>query len=184
MSRIGKMPIKIENGASVTVVNGGEFGHQLVTVTGPNGTLTRSIRHGVKVAVEGDQIIVTRDNDLKQNKAYHGLYRSLIANMVTGVTTGFKKELEIIGIGYRADNQGDKIVFSLGYAHKIEYVPPVGVTVTVTDQTQITVSGADFQQVGESAAKIRSFREPEPYQGKGIKYKTEQIRRKSVKKGA
>lgn len=184
MSRIGKNPITIPNGVTVEVKNGGEFGHQEVVVTGPKGTLTRAIRKGVTVAVADGKVTLVRDSELKQIKSFHGLYRSLINNMIKGVTEGFKRELEIVGIGYRAEQQGDKIVFSLGYSHKIDYVPPMGIAINVADQTFVTVEGIDKQLVGEVAAKIRSFREPEPYKGKGVKYKEEQIRRKSVKKGA
>lgn len=184
MSRIGNNPITIPNGVTVEVKNGGEFGHQEIVVNGPKGNLTRSLRKGITAQVADGKVTFTRESETKQMKSYHGLYRSLVNNMVKGVSEGYKRELEIIGIGYRAEQQGDQIVFSLGYSHKINYVPPMGITINVKDQTEITVEGVDKQLVGEVAAKIRSFREPEPYKGKGVKYKDEQIKRKSVKKGA
>ncbi len=184
MSRIGKLPITIPAGVTVEIKNGGRYGHQEVTVTGPKGTLTESLRQGVTASMEDGVMMVARDDDEKQNRSFHGLYRTLINNMVTGVTTGFKKELSIIGIGYRGEMQGDKAVFSLGFAHKIDYQPPVGVTIKIDNQTEVTIEGIDRQLVGEVAAKIRDFRKPEPYKGKGVRYKDEQVRRKSVKKGA
>jgi len=181
MSRIGNAPITIPEGVEVIIQKGGDYNHQHVVATGPKGTLERSIRHGVNAVLADGVINFTRDNEQKQTKSYHGLYRSLVAGMVEGVSEGFKKELEIVGIGYRAESQGDKIIFSLGYSHKIELVPPEGVTITIDDQTRVSVEGIDKQLVGETAAKIRSFRKPEPYKGKGVRYKDEQIRRKSVK---
>jgi large subunit ribosomal protein L6 len=181
MSRIGKNPITIPNGVTVNVEKGGRFGHLQITVTGPKGTLQESLRAPVVVAVEDNQVVVTRPNDLKQNRSYHGLYRALIANMVEGVTNGYSKDLEIVGIGYRAEQKGESIVLSLGYSHKIEYNPPAGITAQATDQTQIKISGIDKTLVGQEAAKIRAFRKPEPYKGKGVRYKGEQVARKSVK---
>jgi large subunit ribosomal protein L6 len=184
MSRIGKSPITIPAGVTVDVKQGGDFGHQIVTVTGPKGSLSRSLRHSINVEVKDGIVNLTRDNEENQTRAFHGLYRSLIQNMITGVTEGYRKDLEIQGIGYRAEMQGDKMVLSLGYAHKIEYRPPQGITVNVKDQVEISIEGIDNQLVGEVAAKIRAFRKPEPYKGKGVRYKNEQVRRKSVKKGA
>lgn len=181
MSRIGKSPITIPQGVTVEVTSGGEFGHQLVTVNGPKGSMQRSIRQPITVEVQDGEVQVARSNNLQQNRSYHGLYRALIANMVHGVSEGFKRELEIVGIGYRAEQKGEMVVFSLGYSHKIEFQPPVGITVSVQDQTQVTVEGVDKQLVGEAAARIRAFRAPEPYKGKGVRYKGEQIIRKSVK---
>jgi large subunit ribosomal protein L6 len=181
MSRIGKAPITIPQGVTVEVKAGGAHAHQLVSVNGPMGNLEESIRPGVKVVVQDGQVLVTRDNDTKQNKSYHGLYRALINNMVNGVTTGYTKELQIVGIGYRAEMQDDKIILSVGHAHKISYQPPAGITLSVKDQTEVSISGIDRQLVGEVAAKIRSFRKPEPYKGKGIRYRGEAVRRKSVK---
>lgn len=181
MSRIGKLSIQIPQGVTVEVKNGGKFAYKEISVTGPKGTLSEPIQRGVSVKVEGDQVIVERDSDSKQNRSYHGLYRSLINNMVVGVTEGFKRELEIVGIGYRAELSGNAVVFSLGYSHKITYNPPAGINVSVAEQTKVTVEGANKQLVGEVAAKIRQFRKPEPYKGKGVRYKGEVVRRKSAK---
>lgn len=181
MSRVGNAQIQIPEGVTVDVQKGGDYGHLIVTVTGPKGTLSESIRGEIDVKIEDGNVNVSRGNDEKQTKAYHGLYRSLINNMVLGVTEGYSKELEIVGIGYRAEQQGNDILFSLGYSHKINLTPPEGVIVTITDQTNIKVEGADKQKVGETAAKIRSFRKPEPYKGKGVKYVDETIKRKSAK---
>lgn len=184
MSRIGKKEIQLPQGVEVKVVDGGEFGYKKVVVTGPKGTLEQSIQRGVDVIVEGTTVNVTRASDSKQDRAFHGLYRTLIHNMVEGVVTGYKKDLEIVGIGYRAEMQGKKLVLSVGYSHKINYEPPVGINITVTDQVNVSVDGADKQLVGEVAAKIRAFRKPEPYKGKGIRYKGEKIRKKSTKGAA
>lgn len=183
MSRVGKNPITIPAGVSVEVTPGGRYGHLLVKVNGPKGGLEESIRQPINVEVTEGQVLVTRPNDLKQVRSYHGLYRALIANMVKGVTDGYDIDLEIIGIGYRGEQKADGASFSLGYSHKIDYVPPMGVVVTIADQTQIKVSGANKELVGREAAKIRGFRPPEPYKGKGIRYKGEEVRRKSVKQG-
>ncbi len=183
MSRIGNAPVTIPTGVTVEVTEGGEYGHQQVKVTGPKGELVKSIRKPIIVAVEEGKVVVKRPNDEKQIKSYHGLYRSLINNMVKGVTDGFEIDLEIVGIGYRAEQQGEKVIFSLGYAHKIELVPPAGVTVLITDSTNVKVSGYDKELVGQTAAKIRGYRPPEPYKGKGVRYKDEQILRKSAKQG-
>lgn len=183
MSRIGNAPITIPAGVTVEVLPGGDYGNQLVKVTGPKGELQQSVRRNITVKQDGESLIVERANEEKQTKSFHGLYRALIANMIKGVTEGYEKELEIVGIGYRAEQQGDKVVFSLGYAHKIELEPPEGIVVQVTDQTKIKVSGIDKDLVGRVAAQIREYRPPEPYKGKGIKYKNEQILRKSVKQG-
>jgi len=181
MSRIGRSPITIPAGVTVEISKGGDFAHQLVTVTGPKGTLSESIRPGISAEVNGTEIIVSRKDDQKQTRSNHGLYRSLIANMVKGVAEGFTKELQIVGIGYRAELQGEKLVMSLGFAHKVEFVPPQGIVIEVKDQTEVKVSGIDKQMVGEVAAKLRSYRSPEPYKGKGVRYKDEIVRRKSVK---
>lgn len=181
MSRIGKAEIQLPEGVTVEVKDGGKFYYKEVNVTGPNGTLTESIRRGVSIQVQDGKVNVSRDNESKQNKAYHGLYRALINNMVEGVTKGYSKELSIVGIGYRAEAQGEKVVFSLGYSHKIEFIPPVGITIQIEDQTKVKVSGANKQLVGEVAAKIREFNPPEPYKGKGVRYKDENVRRKSAK---
>jgi large subunit ribosomal protein L6 len=181
MSRIGYKEIKIPAGTTVEVLDGGEFAYKLVKVTGPKGSLEVSLRRGVEPKVEGDTMTFERHNESKQVKSYHGLYRSLVNNMITGVTEGYTKRLEIVGIGYRAEQQGTKVVFSIGYSHKIELEPPVGIEVKIEEQTKITVTGADKQLVGEVAAKIRSFRKPEPYKGKGIRYADEVVKRKSAK---
>ncbi len=183
MSRIGNAPITIPEGVTVKVTKGGDFYHQLVTVTGPKGSLNESIRYGVTVSVEDGIVTLKREDDKKQNRAYHGLYRSLINNMIIGVSEGYKKELELVGIGYRAEMQGEKLNLSLGFSHKIDFVPPAGIEILVEDQTKLTVSGIDKQAVGETAAKIRGFRPPEPYKGKGVRYSGEVVRRKSVKQG-
>jgi large subunit ribosomal protein L6 len=181
MSRIGNAPITIPAGVTVELKDGGNFHYLEVIVNGPKGTLSESVRRPITLEVKDGEVLVSRPNNEKQNRSYHGLYRSLIANMVQGVTEGYKRELEIIGIGYRAEQQGEQVVFSLGYAHKINLVPPAGVTITIQDQTKIAVEGVDKQKVGQTAAKIRSFRPPEPYKGKGIRYSDEQVHRKSVK---
>ena len=183
MSRIGNKPVTIQDGVTVSIEDGGRFGHKVVKVNGPLGELSEDVRSPIEVKVEENNVVVTRPNDEKANKALHGLYRALIANMVEGVTAGYKKELEIVGIGYRAEQQGEQVVFSLGYAHKINLVPPAGINVEIQDQTKITVSGIDKQLVGKIADLIRSYRKPEPYKGKGVRYKGEQILRKSVKQG-
>jgi len=179
MSRIGKMPIVIPKGVDVKIENG-----NTVTVKGSKGQLTQKFSTDMTIKVEDGQIVIERPSDLKRHKAFHGLTRSLINNMVVGVSEGFKKELEINGVGYRAALQGKTLVLSLGYSHPVEMVPPEGITVEVPAPTKITVSGYDKQAVGEFAAKVRSKRKPEPYLGKGVKYADERIRRKEGKTGA
>ena len=154
-----------------------------LTVKGPKGTLTSSVHQNMEIIKEGNQIIVNRPNDLKQNRALHGLTRSLIANMVTGVTQGFEKNLEIIGVGFRAQKQGKKLVLTLGYSHPVEIEEPAGITIDVPAPDKITVKGIDKQLVGEIAAIIRSKRPPEPYKGKGIRYVGEYVIRKEGKTG-
>ena len=178
MSRIGKMPVKIPAGVEVKL-----NGHDM-TVKGPNGTLSASFHRNMTIAKDGDTIIVTRPDDEKLNRSLHGLTRALIANMVTGVTKGFEKKLEIVGVGFRAQKQGKKIVLTLGYSHPVEIEEPKGITIEVPTQNTIIVKGADKQLVGEIAAQIRSKRPPEPYKGKGIKYADEFIIRKEGKSGA
>lgn len=178
MSRIGKLPIPIPD--KVTV----EVSDHTVTVKGPKGTLTMSAHPAVAVQVKDRQVVCGRSSDEKFAKALHGLTRSLIANMVLGVTRGFEKRLELVGVGYRAAMQGPNLSLTLGYAHPIVYPIPSGIRIEVKDQTQVTVSGMDKQLVGAVAAKLRSFRPPEPYKGKGIKYSEERIRRKAGKTGA
>ncbi len=181
MSRIGLKEIQIPQGVSVEIKDGGNFDYKQVVVTGPKGTLMESIRRGVDFEIADNVLKVKRESETKQNKSYHGLYRSLISNMITGVVNGFSKSLEIVGIGYRAEQQGNKTIFSLGLSHKVEIVPPEGIVIEVEDQTKVKISGIDKQKVGEIATKIRAFRSPEPYKGKGIRYAGEQVRRKSSK---
>ena len=175
MSRIGKQPVEIPDKVQVTVSG------QTVTVKGPNGELTLDVHPEISVAVEGDEVRVTRPADLPRHKALHGLTRSLISNMVEGVTEGYQKTLEIQGVGYRAQKSGAGLRLNLGFSHPVEYDAPAGITLDCPDQTTIVVSGADKQLVGQTAAEIRSFRPPEPYKGKGIRYKDEQVRRKAGK---
>ena len=177
MSRIGKQPIAVPAGVTVTINAGNE-----VVVKGPKGTLTQSFDTAMNIALEENNVVVTRPNDLKRNRALHGLTRTLIANMIEGVTNGFTKVLEINGVGYRAQKQGKKLVLSLGYSHPVEMEDPEGLTSAV-DGNKITVSGIDKAAVGQYAAEIRDKRRPEPYKGKGIKYIDEVIRRKEGKTG-
>jgi len=178
VSRIGRMPIEVPKGVDVKIEN-----DNLVTVKGPNGTLSKKLHRDMIIKLENGQIIVQRPSDIKMHKALHGLTRTLIANMVEGVTKGFEKELEINGVGYRAQKQGKKIILSLGYSHPVEMEDPAGITSEVPAPNRIIIKGADKQAVGEYAAKIREKRLPEPYKGKGIKYVTEVIRRKEGKTG-
>ena len=178
MSRIGRMPIAIPAGVTVTIA---ENNH--VTVKGPKGTLERALPLEMTIKQEGDEVVVSRSNDLKKNKALHGLTRTLIHNMVVGVTEGYEKVLEVNGVGYRAAKQGNKLVLSLGYSHPVEMVDPEGVTSVLDGQNIIKIQGIDKEKVGQYAAEIRDKRKPEPYKGKGIKYSTEVIRRKVGKTG-
>ena len=178
MSRIGKMPIAIPAGVTVTIAENNK-----VTVKGPKGTLERVFPNDMKIEVEGSEIKVTRPNDLKREKSLHGLTRTLINNMVVGVTTGFEKKLEINGVGYRAAKSGKKLNLTLGYSHPVEMEDPEGVETVVEGQNVIIVKGCDKEKVGQFAAEIRDKRRPEPYKGKGIKYADETIRRKVGKTG-
>lgn len=175
MSRIGKNPIAIPQGVEVKIDD------HVVTVKGPKGTLTNEFLKDVNIEVKDNQILVTLANEKAAN--VHGLTRTLIANMVTGVTDGFEKALEINGVGYRAQKQGNKVVLTLGYSHPVEYEAPEGITIDVPSQNSIIVKGIDKQLVGQVAANIREYRLPEPYKGKGIKYVGEHIRRKEGKAG-
>ena len=177
MSRIGLKPITIPAGVDVNV-NGAT-----VTVKGPNGTLSMDAHPNMTVSVEGSEIIVSRPNDAKENRSLHGLTRTLIHNMVVGVTEGYEKVLEVNGVGYRAQKQGKKLVLSLGYSHPVEMEDPEGIETVLDGQNKIIVKGIDKEKVGQYAAEIRSKRAPEPYKGKGIKYDTEVIRRKVGKTG-
>ncbi len=177
MSRIGRMPIAVPAGVDVKIDG------STVTVKGPKGTLTRTVSSNITVALDNGVITVTRPNDLKENRALHGLTRTLIANMVQGVNEGFKKELEINGIGYRAAKQGKNLVLNIGYSHDVIMSEEEGITVEVPAPNKIIISGPDKQKVGQFAAEVRGKRPPEPYKGKGIKYVDEVIRRKEGKAG-
>lgn len=177
MSRIGKKPIPIPAGVKVTQTG------RTVHVEGPKGKLTRDVAEGIQVDIEADQVLVQPQAASKHSDAMHGLSRTLVANMVDGVTKGFEKVLEISGVGYRAEVKGSTINLALGYSHPVEYPLPQGITAEVEKQTKITVRGIDKELVGATAAKIRSFREPEPYKGKGIRYAAERILRKAGKTG-
>lgn len=176
MSRIGKMPITVPSGVNVTT------DADFVSVSGPKGNLKQFTMPGVKVAVEGEQIVVSRVNDERQNRSKHGLMRTLVDNMVKGVSQGFEKKLEINGVGYRVQAQGADLKFNIGFSHDVIYKVPTGITIGI-EQNIITVSGIDKQQVGQVAAEIRALKKPEPYKGKGIKYVDERIIRKSGKSG-
>lgn len=178
MSRVGKRPIDLPEGVEVNIKN------STVEVKGPKGSLKTEVNPAIKVASKDNQISVSRPNNSKLYKSLHGLYRTLLNNMVEGVTNGFERKLEIVGIGYRAEFKNDRLVLQLGYSHPIVFVPPEGITITVENPTNIGISGIDKELVGKVAAKIRSFRPPEPYKGKGIKYIDEHIRRKAGKTAA
>ena len=178
MSRIGREPITVPAGVTVTVAAG-----NVVTVKGPLGELNQTFASQMTITQDGDKILVTRPNDEKENRSLHGLTRTLLNNMIVGVTKGFEKKLEIVGVGYRVEKQAGKIVLGLGYSHPVVFEEANGVTFTCPDQTTIIVKGIDKQAVGQMAAVIRSKRPPEPYLGKGIKYSGEHIRRKAGKTG-
>ena len=178
MSRIGKLPVAVPAGVEVKI---GE--ENLLTVKGPKGTLERKLSADMHIAMEDGQIVVTRPNDLKRNKALHGLTRTLIFNMIVGVTQGYEKTLEINGVGYRAQKQGKKLTLSLGYSHPVEMEDPEGIETVLDGQNIIIVKGISKEKVGQYAAEIRDKRRPEPYKGKGIKYADEVIRRKVGKTG-
>ena len=175
MSRIGKLPIEVPGGVEVTVEG------TLATVKGPKGTLAQTIPTSISVRQEGNQLLVERPDDEREHRALHGLVRSLVANMVEGVTNGFEKHLEIQGVGYRVQAQGSDLVFSLGYSHQIPVKAPEGITFEVASPTRFSVKGIDKQQVGQVAADIRRLRKPDPYKGKGVRYAGEQVRRKAGK---
>ena len=178
MSRIGRLPVAIPAGVTVEVAE-----NNVVTVKGPKGTLEKALPTEMEIKQEGEEIVVTRPNDLKKMKSLHGLTRTLVANMVTGVTKGYEKVLEINGVGYRAQKQGKKLILSLGYSHPVEMEDPEGLESVLDGQNKITIKGIDKQKVGQYAAEIREKRKPEPYKGKGIKYADEVIRRKVGKTG-
>ena len=178
MSRIGRMPIAIPAGVTVEVAENNN-----VTVKGPKGELSRVLPAEMEIKVEGAEVVVTRPSDLKRMKALHGLTRTLINNMVVGVTEGYEKKLEINGVGYRAAKAGKTLTLSLGYSHPVEMIDPEGIETVLDGQNIIIVKGIDKEKVGQYAAEIRDKRGPEPYKGKGIKYKEEHIRRKVGKTG-
>lgn len=177
MSRIGRMPIAIPAGVTVTLDG------NVITVKGAKETLTRELHPNMQVAVENNEIVVTRPNDEKQNRALHGLTRTLIHNMVVGVTEGFKKELDVNGVGYRVAKQGKDLVMNLGFSHQVVMSEIDGISIEVPNPNKIIISGPDKQKVGQFAAEAREKRPPEPYKGKGIKYVDEHIRRKEGKTG-
>jgi large subunit ribosomal protein L6 len=177
MSRIGKLPIEIPKGVKVSLSAGS------IKVEGPKGSLVRPTIEGISIELADEQLLVTRKSDDKQCRSLHGLYRTLINNMVHGVTKGFETVLDITGVGYRAEAKGSELSLSLGYSHPVVYSVPAGVTVEVEKMTKVFVRGSDKELVGQAAAKIRSFRMPEPYKGKGIKYSDEKILRKAGKTG-
>ena len=178
MSRIGRMPIAIPAGVTVTIA-----ANNVVSVKGPKGELVRELPVEMEIKEEEGKVIVTRPNDLKRMKSLHGLTRTLISNMVTGVTAGYEKKLEVNGVGYRAAKSGNKLTLNLGYSHPVEMIDPEGIETVMEGQNIIFVRGIDKEKVGQFAAEIRSKREPEPYKGKGIKYADEVIRRKVGKTG-
>ena len=178
MSRVGKNPIDLPEGVEVKINKG------TVEVTGPKGNLLGEVNPDLKLEIKDGELTVSRPNDSKHYKSLHGLYRSLLNNMVEGVTNGFEKKLEIVGVGYKAEMSKNRLNLQLGYSHLIVFLPPEGVEIVVADPTNISVRGIDKQLVGQVAAKIRSFRPPEPYKGKGIKYVDEYIRRKAGKTAA
>jgi large subunit ribosomal protein L6 len=178
MSRIGKAPIAVPSGVTITLADG-----NTVTVKGPKGELTRTVPAAMKLAQENGQVIVTRPSDESNHKSLHGLTRTLIANMVEGVTKGFSKQLELVGVGYKAEVRPYGLQLALGYSHAIEYKAPKGIKLSAPVPTQILVEGSNKEVVGQVAAEIRSLRPPEPYKGKGVKYAGEQVRRKAGKAG-
>ncbi len=177
MSRIGRLPITVPSGVDVTLDG------RVVTVKGPTGTLTRQLPPRVELTREGDTLVVTRPTENKLDKSLHGLTRTLVNNMVVGVTTGYRKGLEIIGVGYRAQKVGDNLQLALGYSHPVEIVPPDGISFELETPLRLAVVGIDKELVGQVAAKVRATRKPEPYKGKGVRYAGEQVRRKAGKAG-
>jgi large subunit ribosomal protein L6 len=177
MSRIGRLPITVPANVDVAIAG------RDITVTGPKGTLSRSLHPDMRLTREGSTIVVERPTEEKRHKQLHGLTRTLVANMVAGVTDGYRKPLEITGVGYRAVKVGDRLQLSLGYSHPIEIVPPAGISFEVENPTRLTVVGIDKELVGQVAAQVRATRKPEPYKGKGVHYLGETIRRKAGKAG-
>ena len=177
MSRIGRLPIPVPAGVDVS------FDGRVITVKGPKGSLTRELPPRMDVARDGDALVVTRPTENKLDKSLHGLTRTLVNNMVVGVTDGYRKGLEIVGVGYRAQKTGEKLVLALGYSHPVEIDPPAGISFEVENPTHLTVVGIDKELVGQIAAKVRATRKPEPYKGKGVRYAGEKVRRKAGKAG-
>ena len=177
MSRIGKLPVQVPSGVTVTIDG------STISVKGPKGELKRTFPEGISFKQENNQVVAERAGDESHHRAMHGLSRALLNNMVEGVTKGYLKQLEITGVGYKAEPKPYGLLFSLGYSHTIEFKAPAGITLKAVQPTQVTVEGADKEVVGQVAAEIRSLRKPEPYKGKGIKYAGEQIRRKAGKAG-
>ena len=177
MSRIGRMPVPVPNGVTVSIDG------STVSVKGPKGELSRKFAEGISFVLEDNKVVASRSREEASQKALHGLSRALVANMVEGVTKGFSKQLEITGVGYKAELKPYGLLFSLGYSHTIEFKAPKGITLKATQPTQVLVEGADKEVVGQVAAEIRSLRKPEPYKGKGIKYLGEKVRRKAGKAG-
>ncbi len=177
MSRIGRKPIIIPNGVNVTLDD------TVITVKGPKGTLSRTVHKDMKISVQDNVITIERPSDHKLHRSLHGTTRSIIANMISGVTEGFSKSLDLVGVGYRANKSGNKLVLNVGYSHPVEITPEEGIEFEVPSNTKIIVKGINKELVGETAAKIRSVRKPEPYKGKGIKYENERILRKEGKAG-
>jgi large subunit ribosomal protein L6 len=177
MSRVGRQPIPLAQGVTISVDD------ERVTVTGPKGTLSRPQLPGIQVIQEDGRLVISRENDEKHQRSMHGLMRTLVANMVTGVSSGFTKTLEIQGVGYRAQKQGNNLVLALGFSHPVEVSPPPGIELNVEGTNRILVTGIDKELVGQVAANIRKIRPPEPYKGKGIRYQGEVVRRKAGKTG-
>jgi large subunit ribosomal protein L6 len=177
MSRIGRMPVNVPSGVNVKVDDGS------VNVKGPKGELGLTVAHPITVSIEGSVVTVSRPDEEKRSRQLHGLTRTLISNMVDGVTKGFSRNLEIVGVGYRAQMQGKKLSLQVGFSHPVVVEPPAGIAIAVEGTNKISVSGADKQQVGQIAAQIRDIRPPEPYKGKGIRYEGEHVRRKLGKAG-
>ena len=177
MSRIGRLPIAVPSGVDVTIDG------RTVTVKGPKGSLTRQLHQDITVSREDDQLVVTRPTEQKTHRQLHGLTRTLVNNMVVGVTDGYRKGLEITGVGYRATKVGEKLQLNLGYSHQIEIDPPAGISFELENPTRLAVVGIDKELVGQIAAQVRSTRKPEPYKGKGVKYAGEYVRRKAGKAG-
>lgn len=177
MSRVGKKPVPIPQGTKIDL-NG-----SAITVTGPKGTLSRELHPDITASIEGNEIVFARPNDLKKNRSLHGLTRALVNNMVEGVSEGFSRQLEIKGVGYRAEMRGSTLVLYLGYSHPIAFIPPEGITIAIQPkENKMTITGIDKELVGQCAANIRALRKPEPYKGKGIRYVGEMVRTKAGKK--